>query len=386
MDNDQGKYHDDLKSVQATNTALIKELRRFRAAAEQSIEMMVFTDPEGIVFWTNKATERITGFTVEETIGKKAGVLWGKLMPKEWYAKLWHTIKVEKKMFVSEIENHRKSGVRFWSTITIYPLLDDNHEIEFFISTQRDITKERDIDRMKTDFISIASHQMRTPLTAMKWLLEIIANGDLGQLTNKQLEAILDVEKSNNRMIELVNGLLNISRIESGRMIVDPKLVDLNWLIEDVKNDLLGEFEERNHNLTVNINKEIPKIMIDPKLIREVLNNVLTNSNKYTPHGGSVTIDVTQLENDIEFKVSDTGYGIPTNELPKIFERFYRGSNVIKLETNGTGLGLYLSKIIIESSGGKIWIDSIEGKGTQVTFTIPKSGMKAKKGEVSLSQ
>lgn len=360
------------------NNSLLDELKRFRIAAEQSIEMMIFTDPDGIVFWTNKATETVTGFTVQETVGKKVGVLWGKLMSEKWYANLWNTVKVKKKMFSSIIENHRKNGEHFWSTITIHPMLDKKKNIQFLISTQRDITHERNVDRMKTDFIALASHQLRTPITSIRWNIEMMKNKELGTLSKDQKKIINNVYQSTERMIDLINGLLDISRIESGKLIVESKSTDIIKLVSNVVKQFRETINEKKQNITITNDPVFPKVIIDPKLIRQVLINLLSNATKFTPVSGKINIVISNNNKEVEIQISDTGVGIPANEQYKLFERFYRGSNISKLDSSGTGLGLYLSKIIVESTGGKIWLKSTQDQGTSVWVTIPKSGRKHK--------
>ncbi len=360
-------------------------LRKFQAAVEQSTELTIFTDPDGKVLWGNAAIDHMTGFSTKEAIGLKAGVLWGKLMDKSWYQELWKTIKTDKKVFNKEILNHRKNGERFTSLLTIYPLLDKDGNVQFFVGTQRDITKEKEVDRMKTDFISLASHQLRTPLSAIKWFLEMLLGGDFGKLTDKQVDAVKNIDESNERMIELVNSLLNISRIESGRIIVEPVPVNFTELIENVVIELSKKVEVKKQSIMKHIDSNIETISVDPKLIRQVVVNLLTNAIKYSPENTTITVSVSKQEDHILVGVEDHGYGIPKDEQTKIFERFYRATNVIKKETDGTGLGLYLVKSIIESSGGKVWFESKEGVGTTFYFTLPLTGMKPKNGEVSLT-
>ncbi len=328
---------------------------------------------------------RMTGFSLNEVLRVKAGSLWGGLMDKKYYEKLWHTIKDEKKVFTDVIQNHRKNGELFTSTINIYPLLDEDGNSNIFVATQRDITREIEIDRMKTDFISLASHQLRTPLSGMKWFLEMLLGGDMGKLSKEQHDAIENIDKSNERMIALVASLLNISRIESGRIIVDPEPTDLVALAQGVIDELKIKYDDKKQSLIISADKNLPKINLDPKLVRQVFLNLLTNANKYTQEKGEVIIFISQKDQDVLVQVSDDGYGIPEQEQRKIFERFYRASNVVKKETDGTGLGLYLVKAIVESSGGKIWFKSQVDKGTSFWFTFPLKGVKAKKGEVSLS-
>ncbi len=345
---------------------------------------IVITDKDGIVLYANEMAEKITGFSLSEIIGKKVGSkeTWGGQMSVDFYSGMWKKINNGKK-FSGFIKNKKKNGELYDAYITIFPVKIKSN-LEYFVSLERDITHEKELDKMKTDFISLASHQLRTPLSAMKWYLEMLLDGDAGELSEEQKSFIQNIDNSNERMIELVNSLLNISRVESGRLIIDPKETNIIEVIEDVISDVKPKAKERGITFLFEGVPSLPIIISDPKLIRNVYMNLLTNAIKYTPNGGSVTLKISKNATDIVSEVTDTGMGIPKKDQEKIFTRFFRAENARAKVTDGNGLGLYLVKSVVEVCGGKIWFTSQIGKGTTFSFTLPLKGIPAKKGEVSI--
>jgi len=235
-----------------------------------------------------------------------------------------------------------------------------------------DVTREKTIEKMKTEFVSLAAHQLRTPLSATKWALKMLIDGDLGQLSSGQAEMLEKTYQSNERMAELINDLLDITRIEEGKYLFKPILTEVGPILQFVVRSYQEEAKRRNLDLEFKRPEEkIPRAMLDVEKIRIAIQNLVDNALKYTPSGGRVTISLHCSKKNLEVAVKDTGVGIPPDQKERVFSRFFRGANVVKMETDGSGLGLFIVKNIIEAHGGRIWFESEEGRGTTFHFTLP---------------
>ena len=235
-----------------------------------------------------------------------------------------------------------------------------------------DITREKMIERMKTEFVSLSAHQLRTPLSAIKWTLRMLLDGDLGVITDEQRDFIEKTYKSNERMISLINDLLDVTRIDEGRYLYKPILTDLEPICQFVINSCQEEAERKKLKLKFKKPEEkLPKAIVDVEKIKLAIQNLLENAIRYTKSGGEILVSLRHLKKEIEFSVRDTGIGIPKNQQARVFTKFFRAANVIRMETEGSGLGLFITKNIIEAHGGKIWFESEEGKGTTFYFTLP---------------
>jgi len=235
-----------------------------------------------------------------------------------------------------------------------------------------DVTREKIIERMKTEFVSLAAHQLRTPLSAIKWALRMVLDGDLGPITEEQRDFMEKTYSSNERIITLINDLLNVTRIEEGRYLYRPILTDIESVVQFVIDSYKEEIEKRKIKFEFKKpEKKLPKVMLDVEKMRIAIQNLLDNAIRYTQLGGRVTASLKYVKKEIEFSIKDTGIGIPKDQQERVFTKFFRGANVMRMATEGTGLGLFITKNIIEAHGGKIWFESEEGKGTTFYFTIP---------------
>lgn len=231
----------------------------------------------------------------------------------------------------------------------------------------------RELNRTKSEFISVAAHQLRTPLSAIRWVFNLLLEEERGNLTENQVALLRRGYESNQRMVDLVNGLLTVSRIESGKF----KYQFEAMRIEDVIRQSLVEFEGQSKDRQVAIvfrkpKEPAPEVLIDKEKMRDVLQNLLSNAMKYTRPGGSVTINVSQKNPaEVEIAVKDTGIGIPSDQQKRIFERFFRAQNAVRLEPDGSGLGLYIVHKIVRKHGGRVWFESVEGEGTTFLIALP---------------
>ena len=239
-----------------------------------------------------------------------------------------------------------------------------------------DVTRENFIERMKTEFVSIAAHQLRTPLSAIKWILKMFLDGDMGDVTETQKQFLQKTYDSNERMINLVNDLLNVTKIEEGRFLQKIQKYDL----ADILVEAVGTLKELAEKKGLSFNyilpsKKLPKISVDKEKVIMAFQNIMENAVFYTKFGKiNILTDYLDPQKEFMVRIQDTGMGIPDDQKVRIFSRFFRGATALKTETEGTGLGLFIAKNIIEAHGGKIWFDSEEGKGTTFYLTLPVDG------------
>ena len=277
-----------------------------------------------------------------------------------------------------------KNGRLFPIAMTIAPLLAKG-EISGAIILFRDITKDREIDQAKTEFVSLASHQLKTPLSAINWYSEMVLEEEVGPLNEKQKEYLKNLYDANRRMVELVNSLLNVSRIDLGAFAVEPSPTDFSAVADEVLTELKPQIGLKKLRLDKEYDKQVPSINADPKLLRIIFQNLLSNAVKYTAPNGVIGLALKKEGDNILIRVTDTGYGIPAADQGKIFTKLFRADNVRDKEAEGTGLGLYIVKAVVEAGGGRIWFDSLEGRGTSFFITLPLAGMKKKAGTRGLT-
>ena len=236
----------------------------------------------------------------------------------------------------------------------------------------RSFERLAEASRMKSEFIDIVSHQLRSPLTNIKWTFEILSSEDFDVPESKQEEYFENVKENIARMVELIDDLLIVSRIEQGRLPVRNKEFNLKQLAEEQISRYKIFAEASRIKLSLYVEENLPKIWADPSLLKLAIENLVDNAIRYTKGGGEVIVGIKKRNNkNILFSVRDSGVGIPQKEQKYIFQKFFRAENALRNRTKGSGLGLYVCRTIIEKSGGQIWFKSKEGRGATFYFTLP---------------
>jgi len=236
-----------------------------------------------------------------------------------------------------------------------------------------DLNEElKNLNKMKSDFISSVSHELRTPLTSIKGYASILMTGKLGDVLPAQKERLEKIDKHSNSLVHLINNLLDIARIESGKVQMEIKDIPIKEMLDSIIDIITPQIKEKNISLKINSKIKFDKIKADPSQIERVFLNLLSNAVKFTPEKGIVTVYIEEKDDVIQFDVEDTGIGIPPQDTPKVFQEFFRADNALDQKIKGSGLGLSLVKKIVEAHKGKIWFNSELGKGTRFTFTLPK--------------
>ncbi len=270
----------------------------------------------------------------------------------------------------------RQDGSVFPVLITVSPVVINGKPVGA-IEVFRDLTVEHELEQAKEDFVSLASHQLRTPATGAKAFISMLIDGYGGTLNNRQREFLQKILRANERQLEIVNDMLNVARIDSGRIIPEFAETDLISLLRNVVEEQQPILDERNQHVRMIVPAKAPPAVCDPNLIHMAIENMISNASKYSHEGGMVTITLRFTKKQAHITIKDTGVGIAKADLPKLFQRFTRIHNSLSISRGGTGLGLYLAQKIISKHDGQIVVDSTPGVGTTFGIELPLNPISA---------
>ncbi len=373
-----------------TEEKIIEETERREKAEDEAVlesigEGLIATDEKGVITLVNPAASRMLNVNISKLIGiqliKAVDMLNenGEKLPSE--ERPMTKILTSKFVGFTSMSNYyvKSDGSKIPIAFTLTPVILDE-KIIGSVEVFRDITEEKEIDRSKTEFVSLASHQLRTPLTTINWYTERLIGKKLGEMTLDQKRYLEEIYSAGRRMSNLINALLSVSRLELGTYSVEPEKISIPELSKQIIHEFLFQIKEKDLTLVEKYADNFPKINLDPKLIGIMIQNLLSNAIKYTQHGGKIEIDISYDQKNVKIIISDNGYGIPRKQQNKIFTKLFRADNIKNIDTDGTGLGLYLVKLLLDKFGGRISFVSKEKEGSTFTVLLPIEGMQNKKG------
>ena len=346
---------------------LTQEEKKMTAIVNSIAEGLILVNSDNRVLHINPAAERLLGLS-EDSINKDIT----ELIQNDELIQIEQTpSKNEEANFVSEITLIHHDEKLVLRTIAS-PFLDENGQTLGTVYLFDDITREKEIDQMKSDFISLVSHELRTPLTSIIGFVSFILDGKAGAINDRQRNSLARVQRQSKRLAALINDLLDISRIESGRIQMEQEPISLLEIVTQRIEEIRPQADEKSIRLDLTAPESVPTIFGDEARMGQVFTNLIGNAIKFTPNNGEVSIRVRVDGSLLHVEVIDTGPGIPAEERQKVFDKFYQLSDISTRQQGGSGLGLSITKSIVEAHGGKLWIDDgNQGKGSNFQFVLP---------------
>lgn len=353
---------------------IVNEKKQTEAVIRSIAEGLVVVDAQGKVVMINPAAERLLGVSRQDKVGKSLT----EDMKEEQLVSLskGSPDKEEKEIELISPQNETKKVLRASTAV----IENENGQTIGMVSVLSDITKQKELDNLKSAFVANVSHELRTPLVAIDKSLTLILDKEAGELSQTQEQFLSIAQRNLKRLSVLINDLLDLSKLEAGKMEVRRKRMAINNVIQEVIDSLNNWAKSKNITLEKKIEDLLPDVEIDPDRLAQVLTNLVGNAVKFTPNDGKITLGGKLSEGggdgggkkELEVSVKDTGIGIAPEDIPKIFSKFYQcGGERMISDVNGTGIGLSIAKEIVELHGGRIWVESEKGRGAKFIFTIP---------------
>lgn len=346
------------------------EASKLGAILESIADGVIVSDARDRIILANKAAEWILETQMDILAGQEVYRVMGGIFG-------------EDEATFQELRRELVSGQQFLARVFewegkvinahIAPVFTEKEEFVGLVTVFRDITKEHEVDRMKTEFVSTVSHELRTPLTSIKGYVDLILDGDAGEINDDVREFLITVQSNSDRLAELINDLLDISRIETGRLRLDLEPTSLPRVMNEVLDSVRAQVAARQLTLQVDLPPDLPPVYADMQRLHRVLLNLVTNAYKYTPPGGTITITAQVVDDGykVQVDVADTGIGISEVDQQRLFSRFFRADHPLVRAASGTGLGLAIARSLVDLHGGEMWMTSELDKGSAFSFTIP---------------
>jgi polar amino acid transport system substrate-binding protein len=361
------------------------EIRRQSAALESVVNAVVLTDPNGVIEWANPAFTTLTGYALEETVGKKPSILKSGVHDSNFYAEMWGTIR-RGENWHGELVNKKKDGTLYSEEMTITPVLGEKGEIANFAAIKQDITERKEAEKAlaeakqiadaanqaKGDFLANMSHEIRTPMNAIIGMSHLCLGTEL---KSQQRDYVEKVHRSANALLGIINDILDFSKIEAGKMTIESIPFKLDEVLDNLSNQTAIKAQEKGLELLFNVNPEVPRYLKgDPLRLGQILLNLVGNAIKFTSDGEIVvevnSIDIHATSARVEFVVRDTGIGMTPEQCAKLFQSFSQADTSTTRKYGGTGLGLAISKQLVNLMDGDIHVESQKGAGSSFIFEV----------------
>lgn len=345
----------------------ISEKNKTEEVLSSLIDGIITLDFNKNILFANRAAEEITGFSSGQLLGRRIDSLLHimadgyEILPKTYCDS-------DFRKATKLIGNGGKQTSVNIVASKVNKSLQTNLDCILIL---HDLSKEEELEKMKLDFVSMASHELRTPLTSIIGYLSVFAGENQDKLPKAEMELIKKAEVGAKELLFLVQNLLNVNKIEREEMSVNPETIDYLQVVQKAIDDLRAQANQKEIVLSLKSPPQLPKVIADPVRVSEVITNLLANAISYTNPGGKIEVSVIPAADIVTTEVADTGVGIPQDAIPHLFNKFFRVSNQNQSRSKGTGLGLYISKSIVEKLNGKIWVKSEINVGSKFYFTLP---------------
>lgn len=346
---------------------VLSDKEKTEAVIRSVAEGLVVVDAQGKVIMMNPAAERLLGVSKKDKMGKPLL----EDLKEEQLISLVKGIedKEEREIELISQRDETKKVLRASSAV----IENENGQTIGMVSVLSDITKQKELDQLKNNFVANVSHELRTPLVAIEKSLSLILNKTTGEISSTQEEFLSIAQRNLKRLSLLINDLLDLSKLEAGKIELKRKPVSIEKIIDEAIEGLNTWAKTKSIEMVKEIQGGLPQVNVDLNRIIQVLNNLIGNAIKFTPHNGKISIEANfqKEKEEIEVSVQDTGIGIAKENLPKVFDKFYQAGERVSTDISGTGIGLSIAKELVELHGGRIWAESEEGKGAKFIFTLP---------------
>lgn len=361
-----------LQKAKSTTTDALASRDKFKEAVEAAQDIIILLTPSGLVTYANKALEKTTGFRFEHVEGKYPYETWHQNAIKDELQEAITGVLANKSSVILNAQGKRGDGATYESEIRLSPIENTNTgAIDSILMVERDISEERQRDRVKNEFISVVSHELRTPMTVIRGYSALLAEGKLGELNQKQVEYVERINSETSRLLDIANDMLDLQKFDAGKADLHLEKQDIREILKDIVNEFEPLFTKKNLSLTFEDHTTQAYTNVDKRYINRAVTNLVQNALKFTEKGGVSVYTVNPDQEYVVIAIKDSGSGIPQEALPHLFTIFYQASNVLNRKQEGSGLGLSIVKKIVEAHKGIVWVESLEGKGTTFYIALP---------------